>query len=114
MCDDGLGWRQECAAYITYAWCAWCTYARGQKTFLLNLYLYIDTQAAAQANGMGRGVHGLVESCIKIFYCVLIPLSIEVENQRHGYHIVLPKNEYRLIRWDFSPRKIRFLWSIKN
>lgn len=27
-----------------------CIHARGQKTFLLNLYCYIDTQ--------GRGVHG--------------------------------------------------------
>jgi hypothetical protein len=40
--------------------------AGGQKTFLLNLYRFNtclsagrDTQAAGQANGMGRGVRGL-------------------------------------------------------
>lgn len=51
MCDAGFGLRQGfCAACITYAWRGWCTDARGQKTFLLNLHRLIDTQ--------GRGVHG--------------------------------------------------------
>jgi hypothetical protein len=38
MCDAGFGWRQECAACITYAWRVDGLNARGQKTFLLNLY----------------------------------------------------------------------------
>lgn len=50
MCAAGFGLRQACAACGTYAWRVGALNARGQKTFLLNLYRLIDTQ--------GRGVHG--------------------------------------------------------
>ncbi|MCE7864288.1 MAG: hypothetical protein DYG99_12180 [Bacteroidetes bacterium CHB5] len=50
MCAAGFGLSQDCAACGTYACAVGGLNARGQKTFLLNLYRLIDTQ--------GRGVHG--------------------------------------------------------
>lgn len=59
MCIAGLGFCvQELRGLQYLCFALGCIHARGQKTFLHKLHRYIDTQAAGQANGMGRGVHG--------------------------------------------------------
>jgi len=51
MCNAGFGWRQDFVRpALLMLGAVGGIHARGQKTFLLNLYRLIDTQ--------GRGVHG--------------------------------------------------------
>jgi hypothetical protein len=79
MCDAGFGWRQECAACIysciTYAWrlvgAAASANARGQKTFLLNLHRYIDTQGRGVHGPDERGLERLFTHNVKLYNCAV-------------------------------------------
>jgi hypothetical protein len=76
MCDAGFGWRQECAACITYACRVGASNARGQKTFLLNLHRYIDTQGRGVHGPDERGLERLFIHNVKLYNCAVACVKI--------------------------------------
>jgi hypothetical protein len=70
MGNAGFGLSLACAACITYAWCGWW-HARGQKTFLLNLYRLIDTQGRGVHGPDERGLERLFTHNVKLYNCAM-------------------------------------------
>jgi hypothetical protein len=72
ICNGGFDMRLACAACITYAWRGWlhsCAWAK--KTFLLNLYRFIDTQGRGAHGPDERGLERLFTHNVKLYNCAV-------------------------------------------
>ena len=77
---------------------AGCTHARGQKTFLLNLYRLIDTQ--------GRGVHGPDERGLERLFIH----NVKLYNCAAGLCGTIPNFDVRRIPPDGACKDVRNGW----